>query len=647
MAVPVAAQELPTVTWLVPNQGAQNVTLTGVQINGTNLTGATAVTFTGAGVTAAITGTPTATQITATITITSSATLGPRDVTVTTPGGTSTALVGGFTVVSTLPAPTVTWLFPSQGVQGATLTGVQINGTNLTGAALVSFTAAGVTASAVTPVSATQVIATIAIAPTAATGAGNVTVTTPGGTSAPLVGGFSVTAPQPTVTSVVPNQGVPGAILTGVQINGTNLTGATAVSFGAGVTAAITGTPTATQITATITIDAGAVVGPRDVTVTTSAGAGTLTNGFFVYAPLPPTVTSVVPNQGAQNATLTGVLINGTNLWGASLVTFSGTLVTASAVTVVSATQITATITIGAGAVVGPRDVTVTTPGGTSAPLAGGFTVTAPLPTVTSLVPNQGVRGATLTGVQINGTNLTGALAVTFTGAGVDASAVTVVSATRITATITITSSAALGARNVTVTATAGTSTALVGGFTVIAEPEPTWVTTILTEVRAIEFKLDINKLDMHGAFYTFVDNWFTTIKGYVQVINWADITAIKAEINNIDHGLAAIKTAVDAIGTGGGGGVQSTSATGVGLLRNASSEIIPVGTEAFWGQLTVGSTYAGYNIEVWDGNSWAPVVPSGGTAQSIPLSGFGLRILNDTFYTITVDYVFVYHSAP
>ena len=54
-----------------------------------------------------------------------------------------------------------------------------------------------------------------------------------------------------------------------------------------------------------------------------------------------------------------------------------------------------------------------------------------------------------------------------------------------------------------------------------------------------------------------------------------------------------------------------------------------------------------GYNIEVWDGDSWATVVSYGQTVQSIQLSGFGLRILNDTYYTITVDYVFVYNSAP
>jgi hypothetical protein len=174
-------------------------------------------------------------------------------------------------------------------------------------------------------------------------------------------------------------------------------------------------------------------------------------------------------------------------------------------------------------------------------------------------------------------------------------------------------------------------------------------ITVIKTKIDAIEAKLD-----MHGTFYTFVDNWFTTIKTAVDAIKaktdtivWGDITTIKSEVTSTDHGLAAIKTAVDAI-PGGGGGVSSAADTDVSIARNAAAVIVPQGSQAFWGQLTVQSTAAGYNIEVYDGDSWLAVVPSGGKAQSSQVSGFGLRIYNDTSAaTITVDYVFVYHLAP
>jgi hypothetical protein len=68
--------------------------------------------------------------------------------------------------------------------------------------------------------------------------------------------------------------------------------------------------------------------------------------------------------------------------------------------------------------------------------------------------------------------------------------------------------------------------------------------TVILERIEDIEAKLDVG-----GSFYTFVNNWFLTIKGYVDdvetmleqvkaktdTINWADITAIKEEVSAIE----------------------------------------------------------------------------------------------------------------
>ena len=51
---------------------------------------------------------------------------------------------------------------------------------------------------------------------------------------------------------------------------------------------------------------------------------------------------------------------------------------TVTSVTVSAATQLLATLDIATDAAVGPRDVTVTNPGGGGATLTGGFTVTAP-----------------------------------------------------------------------------------------------------------------------------------------------------------------------------------------------------------------------------------------------------------------------------
>jgi len=95
---------------------------------------------------------------------------------------------------------------------------------------------------------------------------------------------LQVTAPElPTVTSVSPDSGEQGATLE-VNIGGTNLTGATAVGFGDGITVDSFSVVSAAEITASISIGTTATLGLRDVSVTTSAGTGTLTDGFTVVA---------------------------------------------------------------------------------------------------------------------------------------------------------------------------------------------------------------------------------------------------------------------------------------------------------------------------------------------------------------------------
>ncbi len=89
-------------------------------------------------------------------------------------------------------------------------------------------------------------------------------------------------ANQPTVTEVVPTSVVRGQTLD-VVISGTNLTGATAVSFsGTGMTVNNYLVDSATQITANVSIARDAALGARDVSVTNAVGTGTLSGGFTV-----------------------------------------------------------------------------------------------------------------------------------------------------------------------------------------------------------------------------------------------------------------------------------------------------------------------------------------------------------------------------
>ncbi len=261
-----------------------------------------------------------------------------------------------FSSVVQTAAPAVTSLSPNSG-STAGGNSVTITGTNFTGATAVNFGTTAATNFVVN--SATSITAT---SPAEPAGTVDVTVTTPGGTSATgSADQFSYVGQNstPAVTSVSPNSGSTAGG-TSATITGTNLTGATAVNFG---TTAATNfvVNSATSITATSPAEPAGTV---DVTVTTPGGtSATGSADQFRYLAPPPTpaVTSASPNTGST-AGGTGVTITGTNFTGATAVNFGTTAATNFVVN--SATSITAT---SPAEPAGTVDVTVTTPGGTSA----------------------------------------------------------------------------------------------------------------------------------------------------------------------------------------------------------------------------------------------------------------------------------------
>ena len=169
--------------------------------------------------------------------------------------------------------------------------------------------------------------------------------------------GVSVTVRNPTVTALSPTSG-PGAGGTKVTITGTGLTGATKVAFGT-TPAASFSVSSATKIVAYAPAEAAGTV---DVTVTVGGGTTTPVVGDR-YTYLAPTVSKISPVKGpVAGGTL--VTITGTSLTGATTVMF-GT--TPASFTVSSPTKIVASAPAESA---GTVDVRVTTPGGTSAPVA-------------------------------------------------------------------------------------------------------------------------------------------------------------------------------------------------------------------------------------------------------------------------------------
>ena len=346
----------PTVSSISPTAGPSAGGTT-VMIHGTGFSDTTSVTF---GATAATSFTiDSASQITAT----TPAGTGTVDIVVTTAGGTSaTSAADQFTY---LAAPAVTGISPTSGpsIGGTTVT---ITGTNFTAATAVTFGA--------TAASGFTVNSAISITATAPSGSGivDIRVTTAGGTSATSASDQFTYVSAPTVSSVSPNTG-PAAGGTTVVITGTNFTGTSVVTFGATTATSFT-VNSATQITATTPAHAA---GPADIVVMTTAGSATFTSGFTYLAAI-PTVTAISPGSGPQ-AGGTSVTITGTDLAGATAVTFGGSA--ASGFTVNSATQITATTPAHAA---GAVDVAVTAPGG-SAILTNGYAFLNP-PVVSGVV---------------------------------------------------------------------------------------------------------------------------------------------------------------------------------------------------------------------------------------------------------------------
>ena len=265
-------------------------------------------------------------------------------------------------------------------------------------------------------------------------------------------GGYCALALLPSITSVSPNSGTPGTTVP-VSISGSNLTNGTVTVSGTGITATVLST-SANQITASLVIASGASTGARSLNVTTVGGtsnAGT----FTVSAPAnAPTLTVIGPASGVQGTTVP-VTLTGTNFVSAATINIAGTGVSATNVTVVSATSITASFVIGPSATTGAHNVSVTTAKGTTATLP--FNVTLAPPTLSSIGPSSGAQGSSVN-VTLTGTNFIGSASLNVSGTGVTASNVAIVGATSITATLTIAATATTGAHTISVSTSGGTS---------------------------------------------------------------------------------------------------------------------------------------------------------------------------------------------
>lgn len=194
-------------------------------------------------------------------------------------------------------------------------------------------------------------------------------------------GSAGSTLSAPSLLSITPDTGTAGTTVS-VTLNGTGfVAGATTVAVsGIGVTVSASSVQSASSMTATFVIDAVIAAGTRAVRVSTAGGASGTLPFTIVAGSSPaialPTITSLRQPDGATGTNLAQIL-SGTNfVAGATTVAVSGSGVTVTDVVVTSSTSLSATFVVDGAAALGARNVTVTTPAGTSAPAI--FTVTTP-----------------------------------------------------------------------------------------------------------------------------------------------------------------------------------------------------------------------------------------------------------------------------
>ncbi|HEY1253595.1 MAG TPA: IPT/TIG domain-containing protein, partial [Terracidiphilus sp.] len=404
----------PTVSSLSPSMATAGGAAFTLTISGTNFTTASKALWNSSQLSTTYVS---STQLTAAVPACLITAAGTPGITVNTAGGVSPA--ASFTINP--PAPKINSLSPSTAVAGSAAYTLIINGSNFTPASTVQLNA---TALAVTYVSATQVTASVPASLIASAGTASVTVSNMTGTSS--CAAITIYSPLPTIASLTPNSVLTSNGAFTMTVYGTNFqpgTSATVVRWN--YTALATTFVSSTQLTAAVPASLLSY-GSTFIYVISPSGIST---GFpFTVIPPPPTITAMSMTQvpagyGTFSTNIYGTYFTSTMVlnWGSTQL--SGTLV--------GGTTFTFTVPANLIATAGPVSLTVTTLGGTSAPVT--FTVMQPFPTITSLSPASIPAGYGSFPLIVNGTNFVSGMNLMFGSKWVGAS---VISSTQLITTI-------------------------------------------------------------------------------------------------------------------------------------------------------------------------------------------------------------------
>ena len=272
-------------------------------------------------------------------------------------------------------------------------------------------------------------------------------------------------------------------------------------------------------------------------------------NNTFLSA---PTISSISPNTAVAGSSSVTMTVTGSNFTSGAVVTFNGSSL---ATTFISATQLRATVPTANLTAAGTFAVGASESTGNSNTVT--FTVTNPVPTVTTMLPTSTNAGSPDLTLTVNGTNFVSSSVIKFNGAS---KLTTFVSPTQLTTTLFQNSDLkTAGSFPVTVTnpAPGGGTAAPSVTFTVTANsnPSPTLASISPSQVAAggAAFILTVNGSN-------FVSNSTVTVGGSSRTTTFVSPTQLTANIPSTD--IASVGTLqITVVNPAPGGGTSNAIA--------------------------------------------------------------------------------------
>ncbi len=471
-------EECPVVNLVTPDHYAQGALNQNIKIGGRLFDiNSTTVTISG-GVTVASTTVESSTSIIVNVSVDKSAAVGAKDIIVES-GGKVGIGRGVFKVVD---APTILEVIPNTIAQGAQNRVIEIKGRGFVSKSSVTVNIPGLVVNNVAIYSGEKISLTVSVdSITSSPNYYDINIANPDGSSGVGTRVLQIKEPPtpPVMISIIPKMMAAGSSNQNIIIEGQNLQdGINMIISGGGVTVSTVNRSVespSTRVYATISIDAGAVIGKRDVLFVNPDG------GFKTYAKefeiiTNPVIDSMDPSVVIKDTT-TAKTIKEINIIGKafseySIVEFTGGGITVDSFTFVGEDHLRIDITVATNALSGYRDVIVNNPYGMSGKKEGLFRISEPV-VITKITPNQASQGVINKEIRIEGTNFMEGASLDFSGSGITVSSLNVVSSSLILGRLDIADTATTSKRKVTIINRTGASSMESGTDMFEVTPKP------------------------------------------------------------------------------------------------------------------------------------------------------------------------------